>query len=310
MLVIVRLASGLLFGRHMSLVRLFIILFLSLNVALAQTEASQTEDSQTEASQTQEMQTEETETAEPDYAVVVDVGLGAGWPGYQLYQFNVALQKDVFGIAFRGSWTEAGPYISAAGRYYTPIPVPVPTFVSVGAGVLVDSPIYFASLGAQLPVYGPDLRLTLEAGASYQTVFQRGQVLPYLSAGLSYSFIIDAAPISKEERARRELERSRPANCEPTDPDRSKLRSSLSRGVKREVRQAKASYAGVYKNVNYSYSVKDIEYDGDKAQVTASYSASATQVVNGKRISGSGTIIIKMSWNGCGWSVGGYSFEE
>ena len=297
----------------MSLIRLLFILYLlSWGLVTAQTETDQTESTKTEEIQTEASQAADIpdEADETDYAVVVDVGLGAGWPGYQLYQFNVTLQKDAFGIAFRGSWTEAGPYISAAGRYYTPIPIPVPTFVSIGAGVLVDSPVYFASLGAQLPVYGPDVRLTLEAGASYQTVFQRSQVLPYVSAGLSYSFIIDAAPISKEERAKRELERSRPANCEPTEPDKSKLRSSLDRAVKREIRQAKASYAGVYKNVNYSYSVKDIEYDGDKARVTAKYSASATQVVNGKRISGSGTIIVKMRWNGCGWSAGGYSFEE
>lgn len=249
------------------------------------------------------------ETA-PDYSVLVDVGFGVGWPGYQLYHVNVGLQKEQFGIAFRGSLTEAGPYVSAAARYYTPIPIPVPTFVSLGAGVLVDRPVYFGSLGAHIPVYGPDVRLTLEAGASYQTVFDQGQILPYVSLGFSYAFIINAAPISKEELARRELERSRPANCEPTEADKSKLRSSLSRAVKREVRQAKASYAGVYKNMNYSYSIKDIEIEGDRARITARYSASATQVLNGKRISGSGTILVRMSWNGCGWSLGGYSFEE
>jgi len=278
-------------------------------VSTAQTETTQTESTQVDTEETGPTETNSNDDTS-DYDVLVDVGFGVGWPGYQLYQFNVALQKDAFGIAFRGSWTEAGPYISAAGRYYTPIPIPVPTFVSVGAGVLVDNPVYFASLGAQLPVYGPDVRLTLEAGVSYQTIFQRGQVLPYVSAGLSYSFLINAAPISQEERARRELERLRPPNCEPTDPDKGTLRSSLSRAVKREARQAKASYAGVYKDINYSYSIKDIEYEDNKARVTASYSASATQVVNGKRISSKGTITVKMSWNGCGWSVGGYSFEE
>lgn len=244
-----------------------------------------------------------------DHAVLLDVGLGVGWPGYQLYHAHFGLQRDAFGVVFRGSWTEVGPYLSLAGRYYTPLPLPLPTFVSAGAGVFGGAAVPFATLGAHVPFFEDNARLTLELGASYQTVLGRGQVLPFVTLGLGYVFVVDAAPISARERAERERERLQPASCTPRGPDASALRRTFREVVRREVAEAKVTYAGVYRDPHYSYEITGVTVEGNEGAVTADWRAEATQIAGGERISGSGSLDAEFVWNGCAWALRAYRFS-
>lgn len=243
-----------------------------------------------------------------DYAVLIEPGLGLGWPGYQLYHAYAAFQKDAFGLVFRGSWTELGPFVSLAARYYTPIPIPLPTFVSAGAGVFGGVATPFASAGLQLPFLDSGARLTLELGASYQQLLGEGRVLPFVSLGLGYAFFVEAPPVSAEARAERELARQRPAGCSPREPDASGLSAVFRAVVSRKIAEAKVTYAGTYRDPEYRYAIASVSVEGSQATVTAEWEGAVTQIANGERITGSGTLEAEFVWNGCGWSLLGYTF--
>ncbi len=240
-----------------------------------------------------------------EFLILAEVALGGGWPGYQLYNINLGFQKESFGLNFRTSWTEAGPYVSLAGRYFTPIPIPVPTFVSVGGGYFSGSPGGFATFGAQIP-FGLDspFQATIEAGAALSTDFGGNlEFLPTANITIGYTFFLDTTPLTEEEKLQRELARDRPAGCVVGEPDYSTIGSTFSRRLDSEIKKAKVKYAGVYNSPSYSvkWSSKD-EKDG-KAVWKGTWTGSAKEVLTGNTVSGSGSIVVNFSWNGCSWSM-------
>jgi hypothetical protein len=256
----------------------------------------------------QEDSSEETVVSERSYLVINEIGLGAGYPTYQLYHLHYAFQSDVFGVAFRGSYTGQGLYLSLAGRYYTPLPIPVPTFVSAGAGIAGSNPTISATFGLHAPLgLDSNFRATLEAGVAY--VGGTG-IQPVATLGVGYVFYVDAAPISEEEKRRRELERLRAFNCtEPTDPDPTQLEDALDAAIDDFIEKARAQYAGTYSNLEYNKQIRKTEVNGVEATMEVYVSGSVTVKATGNKESANGTITAYFGWNGCSWSLLRYDTE-
>lgn len=230
-------------------------------------------------------------------------GVSGGWPGYQLYALNTSVQYDIFGLAARGSYTAAGPYVSLAGRVYLPIPIPVPTYASLGGGFFASDPVLFASLGGHVPL-SDNLRLDIEAGATRTVVFDRAQLLPYASVGISYVFTFDPAEHSSSRNLTPRSSLSEPESTvctEPREPDEESLRAAVGRRLRQFVAQARVTYAGVYRNLNYSYSITSLSIRGDRGSARIRYSGSVVEVATGRRHEGSGTASGEFRWDGCSW---------
>jgi hypothetical protein len=242
------------------------------------------------------------------YLVINEIGIGAGYPLYQVYHLHYAFQRDVFGVAFRGSYTSEGLFLSLAGRYYTPLPIPVPTFVSAGAGIAGSNPTISATFGLHAPLgIDSNFRATLEAGVAY--VGGTG-IQPVATLGVGYVFYVDTAPISEEEKRRRELERLRAFNCtEPTDPDPDQLEDAFDRAVEDFLEKARAQYAGTYSELRYDVDIKEQTINGFEASVEAAVSGSVKVKATGNREGANGTIIAHFGWNGCSWSLLKYDTE-
>ena len=253
------------------------------------------------------LEPEET-TFDSPYLVVGELGLGGGFPGFQLYNTYFSFQKEKFGLAFKGSWTAVGPYIQASARYYTPIPVPVPTFVSVGVGSFGKTATFMATLGTHIPLgITSPIRFTIEAGANYMNILGKDQVLPTVSLGVGYTFFIDAEPISKEELAQQEAQkRAEQAGCtNPTEPDAGAVSQALSEIIDSELDQARAAYAGTYELISYTKNL-NTNVDGDKAHVSGTFTAKVKEVLSGKISEYPGSIDADLLWTGCSWSLSGY----
>jgi hypothetical protein len=245
------------------------------------------------------------------YLVVNEIGFGVGYPTYQLYHAYYSFQRDQFGVAFKGTYTPTdGIYIGVAGRYYTPIPVPLPTFVSLGAGISGDGANVAATFGAHVP-FGLDsnFRATLEGGIAY--VGGQG-IRPVASLGVGYVFYVDAAPLSEAEIKRRELLAL--GSCgenELTTPDKdlTLLRAAFDQAVQNWIDGRRAQYAGVYTSLQYSLDVKSTTFSetGDEAVVEASFSGSIREVASGNELSASGDITANFGWTGCSWRNTGYT---
>ncbi len=242
------------------------------------------------------------------YLVINEIGFGVGYPTYQLYHLHYAFQKDVFGVAFRGSYTGEGLYLSLAGRYYTPLPIPVPTFVSVGAGIAGSDPTLFATFGLHAPLgLDSNFRATLEAGVAY--VGSTG-IQPVVSLGVGYVFYVDTAPITEEEKRRRELEQLRAFNCtESSEPDPEQLEDAFDKAIENYLEQARAQYAGTYSNLEYNINIRKQEVNGLEATIEAFVSGSVTVKATGNREGANGTITAFFGWNGCSWSLLDYDVE-
>lgn len=242
------------------------------------------------------------------YLVVGELGLGGGFPGFQLYNTYFSFQKEKIGLAFKGSWTAVGPYLQVSARYYTPIPVPVPTFVSIGAGGYGKTAAYMATIGTHIPLgITSPIRLTIEAGVNYMNLFGNDQILPTVSLGVGYSFFIDAEPVSKEELAEQESERrAELSGCtDPKEPDSSKVGQALSDIIDSELNQARAAYAGVYELLSYSKQLST-SVDGNKAHVSGTFTAKLKEVLSGNISEYNGSIDADLTWTGCAWSLSDY----
>ncbi len=232
-----------------------------------------------------------------------------GWPGFRLYGLRLGAQVEQFGFALEGSYNEAGIYASLAGRYYLPIPGPVPTFVNAGAGIFVDDPVFFAGVGAHIPLGLSDFRLSIEGGASRVLVFDQPQILPYASLALGYTFIFDSQALKEEKIAERQASTEGSGQgCVAGEPSASALRSSFVNRLKSRIAKARTTYAGSYRDLSYSYNITDVSISGERGRVEARYQGSATEVISGKRVSASGTINASFSWTGCSWRLEDYSY--
>jgi hypothetical protein len=243
------------------------------------------------------------------YLVINELGFGVGYPTYQLYHLYYGFQRDQFGVAFKGSYTASdGILLSVAGRYYTPIPVPVPTFVSLGAGIAGGNAVISATFGAHIPFgFDSPWRATLEGGVAY--VGNQG-IRPVISLGVGYVFYVDAAPLSEEELKRRELLSL--GNCREdqlTKPKPDILRAAFDQTVQNWIDGNRAQYAGVFTNLRYSLDVKDTTFneEGNEATIFADFSGSVEEVASGNEQSASGSVEAKFGWTGCSWRSLGYT---
>jgi hypothetical protein len=287
-------------------------LLCSTSLLLAQDTPPGTEGEQS-AQESTETTTEEEATTEGldndgQYLVVNELGFGVGYPAYQLYHAYYSFQRDVWGVAFKGSYTASdGIYLGVAGRYYPPIPAPVPTFISLGAGITGNGGNVAATFGAHVPFgLGSPARATLEAGLGYS-----GGSLQFVgSVGVGYTFFVDTAPISPQERRRRELERL--GNCQPeeiTEPDESQLEGAFDRAIDQFLDEARAQYAGSLSGLNYNVEIAEQTVNGSEATIEADFSGSVTVSGTGDKARASGSITALFGWTGCSWKMLEYDYD-
>lgn len=245
------------------------------------------------------------------FLVVNEVGFGVGYPTYQLYHAYYSFQREQFGVAFKGSYTPTdGIFVGVAGRYYTPIPLPVPTFVSLGAGISGEGANVAATFGAHIP-FGLDSnwRATLEGGIAY--VGGQG-IRPVASLGIGYVFYVDAAPLSEAEIKRRELLAL--GNCredELTTPNPDIIEDAFDLAVQDWIDGKRAQYAGVFTSLRYDIDINSTTFseEGDEAVIEASFSGSIREVGSGNELSADGDVEARFGWTGCSWRLLGYKTD-
>jgi hypothetical protein len=231
------------------------------------------------------------------------VGIAGGFPGYQLYGLRAGVQVDAVGLALRGSYTSLGPYLGLAARYYLPIPIPAPTFVSLEGGVFNQKPVVALTAGAHVPL-ARNVRLDLEGGVSRLEVLGEARLLPAISLGLSYTFAFEPAAREMEREVTREAGPAPGPRCpEPLEPDRAALRAAFSREVRNFLAEAQVVYAGTYRDLAYSYRVSRLEVEGARGVVEAEYEGSVREILGGNRVETSGTVTAEFRWDGCRWSL-------
>ena len=236
------------------------------------------------------------------------VGLASGFPGYQLYGLRAGVQVDAFGLALRGSYTSLGPYLGLAARYYLPVPIPAPTFVSLEGGVFNQKPVVALTAGAHVPL-ARHVRLDLEGGVSRVEVLGEAQLLPSVTIGLSYTFAFEPAAREAQVREGREAGVVLGPHCpEVLEPDRAALRAAFSREVRAFLAEAQVVYAGTYRDLTYSYRVSRLEIDGVRGIVEAEYEGSVREVFGGNRVAASGTVTAEFRWDGCRWTLTSASY--
>jgi hypothetical protein len=242
------------------------------------------------------------------FLVVNEVGVGLGYPTYQLYHAYYSFQREQFGVAFKGSYTPTdGIYLGVAGRYYTPIPIPVPTFVSLGAGISSEGANVAATFGAHVPLgLDSNWRATLEGGIAY--VGNQG-IRPVASVGIGYVFYVDAAPLSEAEIKRRELLAL--GTCREdqlTTPNADTIEDAFDLAVQNWIDQRRAQYAGVYTSLRYDIDIDEITFSetGEEATIKADFSGSIKEAGSGNELSASGSVDANFGWTGCSWRLLGY----
>lgn len=238
------------------------------------------------------------------------VELSLGYPGIHLYTMRFSVQYAAFAVALEATTTAAGPYLGLAGRYYTPLPVPVPTYLSLGGGSLAGDLLGSAAIGAHLP-FSSDWRLSFETGATYNRVFGQTRITPYASLAIGYVFTFNTDAARNEGRVDTPVAAGAPADttrCAQVEPDKASLRAAFRNALRRELAKARATYAGTYKDLSYSYSIKNLDVGGSGGTVSASYQATVTEVLSGKVVSVNGTVSATFGWSGCAWTLKGYRF--
>jgi hypothetical protein len=301
------------FTRHVMSKLLVCSLLLWLAYAAAQdtptADSAEPNTGPTDSATPTETATPEAESNQGRYLVINELGFGVGYPTYQLYHLYYGFQRDQFGVAFKGSYTASdGIFLSVAGRYYTPIPVPVPTFISLGAGIAGGNAAISATFGAHIPFgLSSPWRATLEGGVAY--VGNQG-IRPVISLGVGYVFYVDAAPLSEEELKRRELVAL--GNCREDQlvaPNPDILDEAFDQTVQSWIDGNRAQYAGVFTNLKYNIDINSTTFNeaGDEATIDANWSGSVEEVGSGNEQSASGSVEARFGWTGCSWRTLGYT---
>lgn len=248
--------------------------------------------------------------------LLAELGLGAGWPGYQLYSGTIAFQREQFGVALRASWTAVGPFLAVAGRYYLPVDF-LPTFASAGIGIFGTAPVLSVTVGLHVPLgIGSPWRITLEGGAAMTILLGERRILPTVSATVGYTFfidqspVIDQSPLTAERYEREGYERRREAESalagclEHRPPDSSTLGQSIAAAIERETAHARVVFPGyAISGLSYSY---DTSIDRNTAYLRGSWSATIT-TPSGSSSPSSGTFEARFIWTGCSWHLADYS---
>lgn len=292
--------------KRLLLAAITISLFATVSLVFAQ-ETSPDEVVETpEAGEVAQLEFESEASAERP--VLLGVGVHTGFPGFNRFGVQATMQYRFFGMALKAAPTAAGLYFGATLRGYVPLGGFVPLYLGVGGGVYGESSELHLVLGGHVPI-AEQFRLDLEAGAARVSAFDSANWLPWVSVGVSYTIPVAASdfrPGSGAPSTRTPLgPGSSLALCgEPTE---SSLLSAFSRTLNSLVRNAEATYAGSYTDLQYNYRITDTNITGTSGYVAISYSGSV-RIVGGGRESASGSASASFEWTGCGWSRADISY--
>ena len=240
------------------------------------------------------------------------VGVHGGLPGYRNVGVGAAVKADQFGVALRGGWGTVGASFGAQGRWYPPLPAPVPFYVGLGVDAYAGNATPHAVVGAHVPL-SPAWRFDLEGGVARASLAGDTVWAPHLSVGVAYAFTIDlgAAEAGDEDAAASERPSTRGslgARCEPFPPDPGALDAAVAATVQSFVRDGVALYGNAYRDLRYRYAIERRDIDGDTAVVTIRYSGSARVIVGGEVVQAAGDAQARFTWSGCAWRLRDLSY--
>ena len=233
--------------------------------------------------------------------VLVSLGAGTGFPGFNRFSVNAAMQYRSFGLNVKLAPTPAGLYFGGGLRGYLPFGGFVPLYLGAGGGAYGEGSELHLVLGGHVPV-SEHFRIDFELGAARANAMDTASWLPWVTVGVSYSFPVETGA-TPEALAR--LAQSGgtvdPALC-VLPPDEDGLISAFERTLSSFIRSAEATYGGSYTDLQYSYEITNVSMSDTSGTVTISYRGSVRSLVGGGRESASGTASASFSWNGCRWS--------
>lgn len=277
----------------MTAIRRFLLISLGLGLMLTGTSVFSQEAAPLEP-------TEETIDLD-EVPVLFGAGVSSGFPGFNRFTVQASMQYRYFGMALQAGPTAAGLYFGGTVRGYVPLGGFVPMYVGAGGGVYGESSELHLVIGGHIPV-AENIRIDLEAGAARVSAFGTSNWLPWVRAGASYTFPVsveDMRPGSAAAQTRSSGSRDRsPATC--ADPDLASLEAAFGRTLRSFVRNGRATYAGTYTDLSYSYEITSINISSSSGQVEISYSGSA-QIIGGGRERVSGSASASFEWSGCSW---------
>ncbi len=240
------------------------------------------------------------------------VGVHGGLPGYRNVGVGAAIKADQFGVALRGGWGTVGASFGAQGRWYPPVPAPMPFYVGLGVDAYAGNATPHAVLGAHVPL-ARAWRLDLEGGVARASLAGTTVWAPHLSVGVAYAFTFDLGPSEPGDDAAAvsELPSSRGpvgVRCEPGPPDPGALDAAVSAAVQSFVRDGVALYGNAYRDLRYRYAITGRSFEGDDADVDIRYSGSARAVVGGEVVEAAGVAQARFTWSGCTWRLRDVSY--
>jgi len=240
------------------------------------------------------------------------VGLHGGLPGYRNLGVGAAIKADQLGVALRGGWGTVGASFGVQGRWYPPLPAPVPFYVGLGVDAYAGNVAPHAVLGAHVPL-SPAWRFDLEGGVARATLAGTTVWAPHLSVGVAYAFTFDLAssePVDGDATASARTRSLGPfgVRCEPGPPDPGALDAAVSAAVQSFVRDGVALYGNAYRDLRYRYAIERRDVAADEATVDVRYSGSARAVVGGELVEASGVAQARFTWNGCTWRLRDLSY--
>lgn len=232
---------------------------------------------------------------------LVSLGVSSGFPGFNRYAVNAAVQYRFFGLNIKAAPTPAGFYFGGGLRGYLPLGGLVPIYVGAGAGAYGEATELHLALGAHVPV-SERFRVDLELGAAHTSFADVNSWLPWVSVGVSYSFPVETgASAAASQRAAQRGAAVDPALC-TFEPDSDTLVAAFERTFSSFLRNAQATYGGSYTDLQYDYRIESVTMSGTSGSVVMSYSGSVRQILGGERIFASGTASADFEWNGCRWN--------
>jgi hypothetical protein len=242
----------------------------------------------------------------------VMVGLHGGLPGYRNVGVGAAIKADQFGVALRGGWGTVGASFGVQGRWYPPLPAPLPFYVGLGVDAYAGNATPHAVIGAHAPL-SPAWRLDLEGGVARATLAGTTVWAPHLSVGVSYAFTFDLdapEPVDGDAAATARPGSRGPfgARCEPGPPDPGALTAAVAASVQSFVRDGVALYGNAYRDLRYRYAIVRREVAADDAVVDIRYSGSARAVVGGETVEAAGVAQARFTWSGCTWRLRDLSY--
>ncbi len=238
-------------------------------------------------------------TAEAVTPALVSLGVSSGFPGFNLFSVNAAVQYRFIGLNVKAAPTAAGLYFGAGVRGYMPFGGFVPLYVGLGGGVYGESSELHLALGGHVPL-AQNFRLDFELGAARVSMLDTVSYLPWVSLGISYSFAVEPGGVGGSGRTGSGS--SAGVGVCGGEPNEAALVSAFERTVRSFISSARATYGGSYTDLSYDYQITDVSISGNTGSVTMRYSGSVRSVIGGGVEAAQGTASASFNWNGCRWS--------